>query len=283
MVMTEAFKAGFNSIAKQAQAAFFRNSTPVTDEDLEAVEERYGRIPDSIRKLVQEHNGATWATGNPLVDSLASYSSKDPVNVLDEDSYSDVPDGYLPFANDGAGGYLAVSTQDGRVVHVSGSESGSKKKRISKSLEKFLSNLGKTKQAQAESRTPIWDMYAGRTAITAGGGALLGALNELLKKKGQKRDWLAGILSGLFGGAAVGAGTLAFKRNVLEPILTADIGSPESIQRTRELVDRAVADAREEARRNAPEAPEVHRPRIPKPGEPVEPGPAMRAFLRTTD
>lgn len=73
------------------------------------------------------------------------------------------------------------------------------------------------KAAQESDEPAFVDTYGGRTAVSAGVGALIGAMYEAAKDKGQKRHWLESIINGALGGALAGAGTLAYRRNVLEP------------------------------------------------------------------
>lgn len=119
---------------------FFSNSTPVTENEIREAETLFGiQLPESLKTMILNHNGATWSTESNLVDSLISFSRNDPVSIFNS---CILPEGYMPFADDGKEGCYALSAKEGEgVVHFSSPDNGLEKICVCDSFDTFLSML----------------------------------------------------------------------------------------------------------------------------------------------
>lgn len=120
---------------------FFSNSTPITEAQIHEAEQTFGiALPMPLRQMVLEHNGATWENESGMVDSLISFSKEDACNVY---NLYELPEGYLPFADDGAEGCFAISRDKGEgVVHFDSYDAGQPKRNISKDFDEFVRIIG---------------------------------------------------------------------------------------------------------------------------------------------
>jgi len=124
---------------------FFSNSTSVTESEIREAETCFGiQLPESLKKLILDHNGATWSTESNLVDSLISFSRNDQVSVFNSCA---LPEGYMPFADDGKEGCYALSAKEGEgIVHFSSPDNGLEKTCICDSFNIFLSMLAQPQE-----------------------------------------------------------------------------------------------------------------------------------------
>lgn len=115
---------------------FFSNATAITKEEIDQACLHFDiALPDALRALIMEHNGATWENNSGMVDSLISFSRNDAYNVFEIDF---IPTGYLPFADDGMEGVFAIEKGTGRIVHFWSDESTDE---VAEDFSSFLSKI----------------------------------------------------------------------------------------------------------------------------------------------
>lgn len=119
---------------------FFSNSTPITEAQIHEAEQTFGIVlPMPLRQMVLEHNGATWENESGMVDSLISFSKEDACNIY---NLYELPEGYMPFADDGAEGCFALSSKDGEgIVHFDSIDDGQTMEIVAKDFNSFLEML----------------------------------------------------------------------------------------------------------------------------------------------
>lgn len=88
---------------------FFTNVIPVAMCEIENAERHFGvLLPDELKMLILEHNGASIECESGRMSALLSFSRSKDGNVYD--LYT-LPHGYLPFGDDGAEGCYAMSSE----------------------------------------------------------------------------------------------------------------------------------------------------------------------------
>ena len=124
---------------------FFSNSTPITDAEITDAELAFGiKIPQPLRQIILEHNGATWENESGMVDSLISFSKGNISNIY---NLYELPEGYLPFADDGAEGCFALSGKDDEgIVHFGCADDGQPMKKVAKDFDAFVLIIGSPAQ-----------------------------------------------------------------------------------------------------------------------------------------